>query len=46
MLSILHRELVVAVPMSFEYDPAALTPAQYHRLMGYQEVDDSSNPGG
>eukprot|EP00798_Chlamydomonas_sp_ICE-L_P006572 gene6572-3224_t len=45
MLSIFHTELVVAVPMSFVSDPSILTPAQHHRLMGYQEMDDPDTGG-
>ena len=54
-VGLVHREVVVSIPLSFVPSPppsgssdapSALTPAQYRRLMGYKEVDDPSVMGG
>jgi len=38
-LGLLHRELLVAVPMTFVHDSAVLSAGQFYRLMGYKETD-------
>ncbi|GAX75254.1 hypothetical protein CEUSTIGMA_g2699.t1 [Chlamydomonas eustigma] len=40
MLGLLHREVLVSVPMSFvNVEEAHLTPGEYRRLLRYKEVD-------
>jgi len=45
MVALLHREVPTAVPMSVVHDEAVLTSTQYHRLMGYKEVEDKATGG-
>lgn len=54
LLGLLHRELVVSLPISFVLHDnnggaggaGGLTPAQHRRLMGFKEIDDPNASGG